>query len=78
MLRFPFRSPRDSRRLSLTKTISAGFTTEAEAFTTLLIKFVSGEAKAGETRSGWMRVLAMEIVPGCVFFSSLTMMVRRS
>ena len=43
--------------------------TEAEVILTLLIKPVSGEAEAGETRSGWMRVLAMEIMRGCVFLS---------
>ena len=47
----------------------AELATEAEVILTLLIKPVSGEAEAGETRSGWMRVLAMEIMQGCVFLS---------
>ena len=42
--------------------------TEAEVILTLLIKPVSGEAEAGETRPGQMRVLAVEII-GSVFLS---------
>ena len=45
----------------------AELATEVEVILTLLIKPVSGEAEAGETQSGWMRVLAMEIMRGCVF-----------
>ena len=46
----------------------AELATEAEVVLTLLIKkSLSGEAEAGETWPGWMRVLAMEIMRGCVF-----------
>jgi len=34
-----------------------------------LIELVSGKAKVGETRLGWMDVLSMEIMRGCVFLS---------
>jgi hypothetical protein len=61
----------------LLKQFSAELTTEAEVFLTLLIKLVSGEADAGETRPGWMRVLAMEIMRGCVFLLSLSLIIRR-
>jgi hypothetical protein len=58
----------------LLKQFSAELETEAEVFLTLLIKLVSGEAETGEARPGWMRVLAMEIMRGCVlpshFFST--------
>ena len=33
----------------------------------LLIKLVSDEAEAGETRPGWMRLIAMEIMRWCAF-----------
>jgi len=58
----------------LLKQFSAELATEAEVFLTLLIKLVSGEAEASETRPGWMRVLAMEIMRGCVLVS---LIVRR-
>jgi hypothetical protein len=47
--------------------------TEAKVmvFLTLFIKVISGEAEAGETWLGWMRVLAMEIMRGCVSTKSL-------
>jgi len=45
---------------------SAKLPTEAEVFLILLIKLVGGEAVPGETRPGWMRVLAMEIMRGSV------------
>ena len=46
----------------------AELATEVEVVLTLLIKKpVSGEAEAGETRPGWMTVLAMEVMRGCVF-----------
>ena len=62
----------------LLKQFSSELATEAEVFLTLLIKLVSGEAEAGETRPGWMRVLAMEIMRGCVFlFKTLSLTVRR-
>jgi len=51
----------------LLKQFPAELATEAEVVLTLLIKPVSGEAEAGETRSAWMRVLTMEIMRGCVF-----------
>jgi hypothetical protein len=50
----------------LLKQFSAELETEAEVFLTLLIKLVGGETDAGETRLGWMRVLAMEIMRGYV------------
>ena len=49
------------------KRFSTEFATEVQVFLALLIKSISGEAEAGETRPGWMRVLAMEIMRGCVF-----------
>jgi len=51
----------------LLKQISSELATGAEVFLMLLIKLVSGEAEAGETRPGWMRAIAMEIMRGCVF-----------
>ena len=53
----------------LLKQFSAELATEAEVFLTLLIKLVSGETEGGESRPSWMRVLAMEIMRGCVSFS---------
>ena len=50
----------------LLKQFSAELETEAEVFLTLLIKLISGETEAGEPRPAWMRVLAMEIMRGCV------------
>ena len=50
----------------LLKQFSSELETEAEVFLTLFIKLISGETEAGEPRPGWMRVLAMEIMRGCV------------
>jgi hypothetical protein len=36
----------------------------------LLIKIVAGEVEGNEARPGWMKVLAMEIMRGCVIFAS--------
>jgi len=52
------------------KQFSAELATKAEVFLNLLIKLVSGEAEAGETRPGWMSMLAMEITRGCVLMLS--------
>jgi hypothetical protein len=77
-LRFPSHAPRDTRRLSLTSKYCAELATETQVFLTLLIKLVSGEAEAGEIRRpGWMRVLAMEIMRGCVFVLLLSLIVPR-
>jgi len=58
------------------KQFSAELATEAEVFLDLLSKLVSGEAEAGETRTWWMRVLAMEIMRGCVLRLSSSLIVR--
>lgn len=50
----------------LLKQFSLELETEAEVFLMLLIKHVSGESEVGDFRPGWMRVLAMEIMRGCV------------
>jgi hypothetical protein len=42
------------------------FETKVKAFLALLIKLTSGKAKASETRPRWTKVLAMEIMRGCV------------
>lgn len=62
----------------LLKQFSSELATEVEVFLTLPIKLVGGEAETGETRPGWMRVLAVEIMRGCVFlFLSLSLTLRR-
>ena len=55
---------------------SAELATEADLFLTLLIKLFSGEAEASETRPGWMMVLVMEVMQGCVFLLSISLIVR--
>ena len=65
---FPSHAPPNPRRPLLIYAIPCRkLATDAEVILMLLIKPVSGEAEAGETLSGWMRVLAMEIMRGCVF-----------
>ena len=65
-----FRTPRGTCVIfPLLKQPSAELATEAEVALILLIELASGEAEAGEIRPGWMRVLAMEIMRGCVFLS---------
>jgi hypothetical protein len=48
----------------LLKQFTSKLETEAEVIPTLLIKLIIGETDAGEPRTGWMRVLAMEIMCG--------------
>lgn len=62
----------------LLKQFSGELATEAEVFLTLLIKLVSSETDAGETRPGWMKILAMEIMRGCVSPISFSPLARLS
>ena len=71
---FPSHTPRVA--FLLPKRFSTKLATGAEAFLTLLIRFV-GEAEAGGTWPAWMRALAMEIMQGCVFFISLWLVLLR-
>jgi hypothetical protein len=48
----------------LLKQFSSEFETEAKVILALLINLIISEIDAGESRSGWMRVLAMEITRG--------------
>jgi hypothetical protein len=47
----------------LLKQLSSGLETEVEVILTLLIKLIRGETDAGEPQPGWMKVIAMEIIP---------------
>jgi hypothetical protein len=48
----------------LLKQFSSELEIEVKVILTLFIELISGETDAGEPRPGWMRVLAMEIIPG--------------
>ena len=64
-------APQHMHHFSLTQAILAELATDAEMFPTLLIKTRPWRDSACETRPGWMRVFAMEIMRGCVFLLSL-------
>jgi hypothetical protein len=42
--------------------------TESEVFLMILIKIFAGEVEGSEALPGWMKVLVMEIMCGCITF----------